>query len=141
MSPVAIARVAALASAAIAISGCCQTGVNLTAAGSVSVESPPDERARVVWAEVWQDGDETVVTGRLVRRGVSSCPLTGHVDVTFFDAGGKLLKKASSLEAGLRRTSPGKGPHLSPFRLRLKLIVPENARAVIAYRGGAHEDE
>ena len=137
MSPVAIARVAALASAAITVSGCCQTGVNLTAAGRVSVESPPDERARVVW----QDGDETVVTGRLVRRGVSSCPLTGHVDVTFLDANGKLLKKASSLEAGLRRTSPGKGPHLSPFRLRLKLIVPENARAVIAYRGGAHEDE
>jgi hypothetical protein len=141
MSSVASARVAALASAAIAISGCCQTGVNLTAAGRVSVETLPAETARVVWAEVWQDGDETVVTGRLVRRGVSSCPLTGHVDVTFLDASGKLLKKACSPEAGLRRTSPGKGPRLSPFRLRLKLILPESAKAVIAYRGGAHEDE
>jgi len=141
MRTVTAVRVFTLALAAIGVSGCGQPGVNLTAAGHVAVETPPAERARVVWAEVWQDGDETVVTGRLARRGVSSYPLTGHVDVAFFDANGKLLKKASSPEVGLRRTSPGKGPHLSPFGLRLKLIVPENARAVIAYHGGAHEDE
>ena len=134
--------VCALAAAlgAILASGCSGTGRDLTAAGLVSIQTVPAKTVRVAWAEVWQEGGQTVVRGRLVRRGISSCPLIGHVDVEFLNANGQLLEKAHSPEVYVRRTSPGTGPRLSPFELRLAFVPPENSKVVIAYHGGVHEN-
>ena len=117
----------------------CQHGKNLTAAGEVTVQPVSTKTVRVVWAEAWQDGEYTVVRGGLMRRGISAYPLTGHVDVRFVDADGHVVRHASSREVGIRRSTPGKGPRLSPFELRLKFRPAAGSTAVVAYHAGAHE--
>ena len=138
MKAAAMVRVVALASVVLVVSGCAPPGENLTASGRVSVETVPAERVRVVWAEVWQNGEETLITGRLVGRGTYSRPLLGHVDVTFLDPERKVLKKARSKKVYIRRTSPGKGPHLTPFEVHVKFAPPKNTRVVIACEDGFH---
>ena len=116
----------------------CQSGESLTAAGKVVVEPLPSREVRVAWADVWQDGDDVVVRGCLVRREVSAHPLTGHVDVTFLDTDGNVLKKVSSRDVGVRRSTPGKGGKLSPFEVRVKFTPPTETKAVVAYHAGSH---
>ena len=122
-----------------AVSGCGRQGRDLTATGQVVVEPVASETVRWAWAEVWQEGEEVVVEGRLARRGCSSCPVLGHVDVTILDADGKVIRQASSPVMGIRRSTPGTGLKLTPFALRMKLTPPADARAVLAYHGGGHE--
>jgi len=131
----------AAALALAAAGGCSQTGRDLTAAGQIAVEPVRSETIRLAWAEVWQQGAETVVKGRLVRRGTSSHPILGHVDVKIIDAGGKVVGEGNSPVVGVRRSCPGKGPKLTPFEVRMKLVPPTGGKVVVAYSGGEHGTE
>ena len=129
---------AGLALVLVAASGCVTRGTNLTATGKVSVKVEPAEKVRVAWSEVWQDGDETIIKGRLIRRGSSLYPLTGHVDVSVMAPDGTVIKEATSQQIGVRRTTPGKGPKLTPFKLAMNFTPPQDSQVVIAFHRGTH---
>jgi hypothetical protein len=62
--------------------------------------------------------------------------MTGHVDVRFVAGGGEVLKEASSPQIGIYRSSPGKGPKLTPFEIQVNYTPPEDSRLILAYHAG-----
>ncbi len=92
MKKLTILFVSILAMTGIALSGCVSKRVDLVDTGAVSLQRLPSKDTHISRVDVFQDGDELVITGKL-RRGLSSMPGLGHVDIAIVDPEGKILKE------------------------------------------------
>ncbi len=114
--------------------GCSTPGVDLVKIGAASLNTQ-DTRLVDFWdARVYQDGDDTVITGRVRRqRSHVGGGLAGVVHVEILAADGKILKEMRV------PYSPGRIPphklHASRFTARVPMTVPHGAIVRLSYRG------
>jgi len=136
-SPVAAIGVC-LGLLAIAASGCATNRVSLIDKGVVSLETVPNERADILWADVYVDGEDNVVYGTLQRRSHTSYPIKTHVDVTISSPDGVILEQSRTPDIYVPRRRPGKGISFKRFKSRFANI-PTGSKVTMAVHDDPHE--
>ena len=132
----ATATIAALGMAVLFIEGCATNREDLVDKGVVSVETEPSEKVKILWADVYQDGEEIVVYGVIQRRIHTSYPLMTHVDVTLYSSEGETLYETRTQDMYVPGRIPGKGIDWRRFKIRLPEMPPQNSRIdMIVHRG------
>ncbi|MHC4645871.1 MAG: hypothetical protein ACYTBJ_10225 [Planctomycetota bacterium] len=121
------------------ISGCATNRTDLVDEGIVSVETVPSERVKVLWTDVYQDGQDWVVYGVLHRRSQTSCPIRAHVDISILSADGTILEEARTEEIHVAGHVPGKGINWTPFQVRFPGSPPKNSNVRLVVHDGLHE--
>ena len=78
--------------------GCATNRVSLSDLGTVKLEIVPskDPYVHISEADVYQDGNELVVTGTAVKRGPLFTTYKGHIDVAVISPEGETIKQASA---------------------------------------------
>jgi hypothetical protein len=66
----------------VVISGCATNRIDLVEEGIVSVETVPSKKVKILWTDVYQDGEDFVVYGVVQRRSHTSYPIKTHVDIS-----------------------------------------------------------
>jgi hypothetical protein len=129
-----------LGMAAIFVTGCATNRIDLVEQGIVSVETVPSKRVRILWTDIYQDGDDTVVYGVVQRRSHTSYPIRTHVDITMLSSDGKVLQEARTGDIYVARRIPDKGINWTRFRLRLPGIPVEGSKVKMVVHGRPHND-
>jgi len=111
----------------VTISGCATNRVSLADAGLVSVETVPSKKVKILWTDVYEDGNDVVVYGVLRRIGHSSSPFNIHVDVTAFSPDGNVLHENRTPEIDVPRRVVGKGVDWKRFEVRFPSQIPDKA--------------
>lgn len=120
------------------ISGCATSRIDLVDEGVVSVENTPSRKARILWTNVYQDGDDLVVYGVVQRRNLSSYPIKIHVDISVSSPDGKVLHKARTSDVYVPRRIPGRGRNFKRFRIRFPDIPPKGSLVRAICHSGPH---
>ena len=131
--------ISALGMAALFIGGCATNRVDLVDKGLVSVETVPSEKVKILWTDVYLDGEETIVYGVIQRRSHTSYPLRTHVDVTVYSSEGKTLHEARTQDIYVPGRIPGKGISWKRVKIRLPEIPPQNSMISMTVHSGEHE--
>ncbi len=129
---------------AILAFGCVFSQPDMVKSGEVSLEKVNAAGVHIMWAQVRQDGDDAVVTGRVVPRGGGARDVSGHVDVVFLDSQGGL---AGQMQSDTLRTDaarlflrgPGRGPRSRRFEIRKKMTIPIGGKVRVIYHLGSHD--
>lgn len=124
----------------VALGGCGNHKVNLIKKGVVHLEISEKERAsikraQVFHAEVYQEGNDLIVSGEIKRRSRFS-NFKGHADVMILSPEGDLTKEVSV--PYYPRQIPENAPHTSSFSLRLSLVVPDGTTIRVRYHDDPH---
>lgn len=129
--------VTVLVSAAAFMTGCSPRASDLVSDGAVSLHKTSDKGVRIMWAEVRQEGQYAVVTGRLVPGGARSWRTVGHVDVEFAGPDGQVVAQGCSKPMHVLRCYPGHGSNTRRFEVRSQTNLPAGAKVQVAFRYGA----
>jgi len=133
-----IAFAVALSAVPTVMSGCSSNRISLVDQGVVSIEAEPSKNVRILWTDVYQDGEDIMIYGVVRRRSHTSYPLKTHVDIKVFNTDGKVLQEARTPDIYVPRRVPGKGINWKCFKLRLP-DIPENSRVQAVAHSGLHE--
>ncbi len=79
------------------VPGCTTNRINLADTGELSVQTVPSKRVEILWADVYQEGDNLVVSGVVQRFRRNGTPLKTH-DVVVVTLGLKNLVMASPMK-------------------------------------------
>jgi hypothetical protein len=127
-----------LGMAAMLVTGCATNRIDLVEQGIVSVETVPSKRVRILWTDIYQDGDDTVVYGVVQRRSHTSYPIRTHVDITMLSSDGKVLQEARTGDIYVARRIPNKGINWTRFRVRFPGIPVEGSKVKMVVHGHSH---
>ncbi len=130
-----------LSMSATIISGCVTNRISLADEGLVWVETVPSKKVKILWTDVYEDGNDVVVYGVLRRIGHSSFPFNIHVDVTVFSPDGKVLYENRTQEIGVPRRVVGKGVDWKRFEVRFPEQIPEGSSIRAVCHADPHNDE
>jgi hypothetical protein len=127
------------------VPGCVTNRVSLVDQGIVSVDTVPSEKVSILWADVYEDGEDVVVYGTLRRRGYTGYPMKTHVDVTISSPDGTVLEEARTPDIDVPRYILGKhtrsrGIRGKRFEVRFR-EVPQGSKINMVVHVGPHEDE
>jgi len=101
----------------------------------------PSKKAEILWADVYEDGNDVLVKGVLRRIGHSNAPFNVHVDVAIFSSDGKLLYEHSTPEVGVPRKVVGKGTGWKRFNATFPGQIPEDSSIRVVCHAKPHNDE
>ncbi|MHC4624649.1 MAG: hypothetical protein ACYS4W_12190 [Planctomycetota bacterium] len=121
-----------------AISGCATNRIDLVDEGLVTVETVPSKGVRILWADVYQDGEDMVVCGVVQRRSDTSYPIRAHVDITVLSPEGTVLQETRTCNIYVARRLAGKGMNWTCFRARLPGTPAEGSRVHMAVHSSEH---
>ena len=123
----------------LALVGCSDRAPDMFASGDVNLQKADTDGVRVMWAEVRPEGSGAVVTGRLAPAGARNFRYTGHVDVAYVDAAGKVSKQGSSETIHVLHRGPGKGAESKAFAVPVQAAPPAGSTVRVTYhRSSAH---
>jgi hypothetical protein len=122
------------------ISGCAGNRISLVDQGAISVETKPSESVRILWTDVYQDGEDIIVYGAVRRRSHTSYPLTTHVDVMILAPDGEVLQEARTQDIYVPRRIPGKGVNWKRFEARFSSMPPQGSLVRLVSHSGLHND-
>lgn len=128
----------ALSAIMTVIPGCTGSRVSLVDQEVVSIKAKSSKNVRILWTDVYQDGEDIIVYGVVRRCSHTSYPLETHVDIKVFNTDGKLLHEARTPDTYVPRCATGKGIHWKRFKLRVPEI-PRNSRVQAVAHSGPHE--
>ena len=127
---------AVLVSAAAVITGCSGRGPDLVSNGTLSLEKVNAKGIHVMWVELRQEGEDVIVTGSLVSKGVSNWRRSGHVRVQLLDANGGVVEQACSDLIYMCLRGPGRGPRIKDFKIRMHATASQGETARVTYHLG-----
>ena len=133
--PSNIKLAASLIILAIGISGC-NSRNSLVELGIVSIETKSSKNIKILWMDVYKDGEDIIVYGVVRRRSRSSYPLKTHVDATILSSDGKVLQEARTPDIYVPRFVRGKGINFKRFEVSFP-NVPGN----FTIRAAAHSEK
>ena len=121
---------------AVCLYGCGQSRplVDLTKTGQIAVETVSGEKTRILWAKVYQDGDDTLIKVALKRRLPTAYPLKTHVDIAVIAPNGEKSLETRTENIYVPRNVPGKGPTVKFFRKRIPQTLLQNSTVRIECR-------
>ena len=119
---------------AVCICSCADSLVDLTKTGQVAVETVSGEKTKILWARVYQDGDDTLIKAALRRRLPTAYPLRTHVDIVVIGPDGEKSLETRTENIYVPRNVPGKGPNVKFFQKRIPRTLPENSTVRIECR-------
>ena len=119
---------------AVCFCGCAGSLVDLTKTGQVTVETVSGEKTKILWAKVYQDGDDTLIKVALRRRLPTAYPLKTHVDIVVIGPDGEKFLETRTENIYVPRNVPGKGPNVKFFRKRIPQTLPQNSTVRIECR-------
>jgi hypothetical protein len=121
-----------LATITIFFTGCTMHGTNISKSGKVTIERISSEKVFIPWADVYQDGNNLLVTGVVERRYPSTGIFTTHIDIKVIDSTGQIVNE--------RRTKDIYVPSglWTRFNLNFCIIPPENAIIKAICHSGKH---
>jgi hypothetical protein len=96
----------------------CNSRNSLVEQGIVSIETKPSKKVKILWMDVYKDGEDIIVYGVVRRRSHTSYPLKTHVDATILSPDGKVLQEAHTSDIYVPRFVPGKGINFKRFEIR-----------------------
>ncbi len=119
---------------AVCFCGCADSLVDLTKTGQVTVETVSGEKTKILWAKVYQDGDDTLIKVALRRRLPTAYPLKTHVDIVVIAPNGEMSLETRTENIYVPRNVPGKGPNVKFFRKVIPGTLPQNSTVRIECR-------
>ena len=119
---------------AVCLCGCADSLVDLTKTGQVTVETVSGEKTKILWAGVYQDGDDTLIKVALRRRLPTAYPLKTHVDIVVIAPDGEKSLETRTENIYVPRNVPGKGPSVKFFRKVIPGTLPQNSTVTIECR-------
>ena len=120
------------------ISGCVTNRVSLVDQDIVSVEKQGNETIEILWTDVYQDGEDTVVYGVIRRRSHTSYPIKTHVDVAIVSPDGTMRQEARTPDFYVARRVPGKGIDWTRFNVRFPGMLTQGSKVNMIVHGGSH---
>ena len=123
--------------AAAMIAGCSEQGPDLVSNGTLSLEKVNAKGIHVMWAELRQEGEDVIVTGGLVAKGVGNWRRSGHVGVQLLDANGNVVEQACSDLIYMSLRGPGRGPRIKNFKVRMQATASQGKTARVTYHIGS----
>ena len=93
-----------------------------------------DDKTRILWARVYQDGDDTLIKVALRRRLPTAYPLKTHVDIVVIAPNGEKSLETRTENIYVPRNVPGKGPTVKFFRKHITGKLPKNSTVRIECR-------
>ena len=120
------------------ISGCATNRVSLVDENMVSVEKQGNESVEILWTDVYQDGEDTVVYGVIRRRSHTSYPIKTHVDVAIVSPDGTMLQEARTPDIYVARRVPGKGTDWTRFKIRFPGALTQGSKVNMVVHSGSH---
>jgi len=120
------------------ISGCVTNRVSLVDENMVSVEKQGNETVEVLWTDVYQDGEDTVVYGVIRRRSHTSYPVKTRVDVAILSPDGTMLQEARTPDIHVARRVPGKGIDWTRFNVRFPGMLTQGSKVNMIVHSGSH---
>ena len=120
------------------ISGCVTNRVSLVDESLVSVEKQGNESVEILWTDVYQDGEDTVVYGVIRRRSHTSYPIKTHVDVAIVSPDGTMLQEARTPDIYVARRVPGKGTDWTRFKIRFPGVLTQGSKVNMVVHSGSH---
>jgi hypothetical protein len=125
----------------VVISGCATNRTDVVEKGSVSVETVSSKKVKILWTDVYQDGEDFAVYGVVQRGSHTSYPIKTHVDITILSPDGTVLQEARTPDTYVPRRIPGKGISWERFQVRFADIPPQGSRVNVVVHSGKHEDK
>ena len=121
---------------AVCLYGCGQSQslVDLTETGQIAVETISGEKTRILWAKVYQDGDDTLIKVALKRRLPTAYPLKTHVDIAVIAPNGQKYLETRTENIYVARNVPNKRPTVRFFRKHIPGKLPKNSTVKIECR-------
>ncbi len=119
---------------AVCFCGCASSLVDLTKTGHIAVETVSGEKTKILWAKVYQDGDDTLIKVALRRRLPTAYPLKTHVDIVVIAPDGEKSLETRTENIYIPRNVPGKGPNVKFFRKYIPQTLPQNSTVRIEFR-------
>ena len=119
---------------AVCLCGCADSLVDLTKTGQVAVETVSGEKTKILWAKVYQDGDDTLIKVALRRRLPTAYPLKTHVDIAVIAPDGEKYLETRTENIYVARNVPGEGPTVKFFRKYLPQTLLQNSTVRIECR-------
>jgi len=120
------------------IAGCTANRVSLVDESLVSVKNQGSEKAEILWTDVYQDGEDTLVYGALQRRSHTSYPMKTHVDVAVVSPDGAMLQEARTPDVYVTRRVPGKGIDWTRFKVRIPGTLTQGFKVNVVVHSGDH---
>lgn len=133
--------VVTLSTAAMLATGCATNRIDLVDEGIVSVDTVPSKRVKVLWTDVYQDGEDFVVYGVVQRLSHTSYLIKTHVDITILSPDGTVLQEARTPDIYVPTRIPGKGINWERFQVRLPDIPPQGSKVGMVVHSGSHGDK
>jgi len=122
-------------------SGCVTNRVSLVDENMVSVEKQGNETVEILWTDVYQDGEDTVVYGVIRRRSHTSYPIRTHVDVAIVSPDGTMLQESRTPDIYVARRVPGKGIDWTRFNLRVPGVLAQGSKVKMVVHMGSHRGQ
>ncbi len=119
---------------AVCLCGCAGSLVDLTETGQVAVETVSGEKTKILWAKVYQDGDDTLIKAALKRRLPTAYPLKTHVDIAVIAPNGEKTLESRTENIYVARNVPNKRPTVRFFRKVIPGTLPKNSTVIIECR-------
>ena len=119
---------------AVCLCGCADSLVDLGETGHVTVQAVSGEKTKILWAGVYQDGDDTLIKAALRRRLPTAYPLKTHVDIAVIAPNGEKYLETRTENIYVARNIPGEGPTVKFFRKHIPGKLPENSTVRIECR-------
>ncbi len=119
---------------AVCLCSCAGSLVDLGEMGHVTVETVSGEKTKILWARVYQDGEDTLIKVALRRRLPTAYPLKTHVDIVVIGPDGEKFLETRTENIYVPRNVPGKGPNVKFFRKCIPGTLPENSTVRIECR-------
>ena len=117
---------------ALVVSGCVSgERVNLVSNGTVTLERVPTKGLYVSSAEVFQKGEDVIVSGRVTCRNRNQSSVMGHIDITLLSSDGKVIKQTYSSHAPKR--IPNTRNMSASFTKSLGVMPPKNSIIRVKY--------
>jgi PDZ domain-containing secreted protein len=103
----------------------------------VTIEKVPNERIKILWTDVYQDGEEVIVSGALKQHTRSSSSVKIHVDASVIALDGNLIEQARSPYIYVPKNLSGKRVR---FRIHLKNSLPKGSQIRLTVDAQIHND-
>lgn len=113
------------------VTGCASAKTNLEETGQITIERVPTKGTYVSEANVYQDGDELVITGKVKNKHTHN-RREGYVEIKILDPDGKVIESVNSQY--FPRNIRKKGKRESSFTVKLSLIPPKGSVIRLTYR-------
>jgi hypothetical protein len=118
------------------ISGCGTNRVSLVDKNLVSVEKQGNKTVKILWTDVYNDGEDTVVYGAIQRRNHTCYPIKIHVDIAVVSPDGTILQESRTPDIYVARHTPGKGIDWTRFSVRLRCMPAQGSKVNMVVHSG-----